>query len=235
MFMRLYLLLSLSLTINSLIAMDGGGGRVKTVGIDLDMFDFTPFKQITHTSLAHALNNKEWELAEKLINNGADIHEPICGELYTPLHLAVLWKQKNLVQLLLEKSANVEAKNIHGETPLQVSSIELGQKWPIFKLLLEHGASILASTKNTIYIDTLYEVNKKIAVQFVFEAFRYAIEHNNEQRFKELLSHKSPAIKKGILMSNEQGKTLFDFMDLQTPWMQHAAEDLAALINEVKK
>lgn len=39
------------------------------------------------------------------------------NEGWTPLHAAVCWGQKEAMRMLVEKGANMDAKNLRGETP----------------------------------------------------------------------------------------------------------------------
>jgi hypothetical protein len=64
----------------------------------------------------------------------------------TPLHLAAGFGHKEVVQLLLDFKAEVDAKNKNGYTPLYVAA-RSGQK-DVVELLLAHGADINAKDNN---------------------------------------------------------------------------------------
>ncbi|KAI0261911.1 ankyrin repeat-containing domain protein, partial [Russula aff. rugulosa BPL654] len=57
---------------------------------------------------------------------------------YTPLHRASICGRIEIVRLLIEHGANVEAKTDEGRTPLDVARGE--QREEIIKLLSEHVA-----------------------------------------------------------------------------------------------
>ncbi|KAI0269072.1 ankyrin repeat-containing domain protein, partial [Russula aff. rugulosa BPL654] len=57
---------------------------------------------------------------------------------FTPLHQASANGRIEIVRLLIEHGANVEAKNDEGETPLDVARVV--QREEIIKLLSEHVA-----------------------------------------------------------------------------------------------
>jgi ankyrin repeat protein len=67
------------------------------------------------------------EVTDLLIANGADINAKASSTGYTPLHVAVLNGQPEMVTFLLEKGADVNAKMDDGQTPLDLA-ISLSQK-----------------------------------------------------------------------------------------------------------
>jgi len=81
---------------------------------------------------------------EELVASGHDVNANKRGfvrEGYTPLHIAVLHKQKEAIKTLVKLGANANAKNKDGETPLWTAVTEL--KNPnIVELLLDLGAKI---------------------------------------------------------------------------------------------
>ena len=69
---------------------------------------------------------------------GVDIHASTVRD--SPLHLAILAKQKGMLQLLLEKGANVNVRDFDGKSALHYAVVS-DQKDAI-KLLLERHADI---------------------------------------------------------------------------------------------
>lgn len=63
----------------------------------------------------------------------------------TPLHVASKWGKGNMVSLLLDKGANIEAKTRDGLTPLHCAA-RSGHE-TVVDMLLEKGAPITAKTK----------------------------------------------------------------------------------------
>jgi len=87
--------------------------------------------------LSCAFNSNNQELAIMLITKGADINlkNDSLGE--TSLHRAVLYDWKDVVELLIAKGANVNAKDKYGSTPLyRVQSKQVAQ------LLIAQGADV---------------------------------------------------------------------------------------------
>jgi ankyrin len=63
----------------------------------------------------------------------------------TPLHVAAKWGKTNMVSLLIEKGANIEAKTRDGLTPLHCAARSGHEQ--VVDMLLERSAPISAKTK----------------------------------------------------------------------------------------
>ncbi len=96
------------------------------------------------TLLFFACETGNREVAAFLIARGADVNERSCGhDIFnaTPLHVAVLYMDAELVKLLLENGADVNVVSAEPEgTPL-LFAVKSGNK-EIEKLLLAHGAVV---------------------------------------------------------------------------------------------
>ena len=73
-----------------------------------------------------------------LIENGANVGEPEGTWKRTPLHFIAQIGPPYVAQLLIDKGANVNARDTLGDTPLHYAS--LSNQVDIARLLLEHGA-----------------------------------------------------------------------------------------------
>ncbi len=105
------------------------------------------------TPLHWACSGKNIEWAKYLLERGADAN---IGDNYGNVPLRYLVKDAaryeqgfddvvakdtmKMIDLLIENGANVDAKDIHGETPLYVAALYGGID--VFKYLIEHGADI---------------------------------------------------------------------------------------------
>ncbi|KAJ5642154.1 hypothetical protein N7490_006154 [Penicillium lividum] len=82
------------------------------------------------------------EVVELLIHHGADVTKAIDGPInnqWTPLHLATNKWSEDVVRLLLDKGARVNAKDTRGVTALHLVH---HTSTKIARLLLEHGADL---------------------------------------------------------------------------------------------
>ena len=86
----------------------------------------------------HAIGDGDLEAVNKAISDGFDFNNAIY-EGHTPLHMAVDWGYKEIVELLLVNGADVNVKDEFGDTPLDWS-IGLDQK-EIADLLRKHGGN----------------------------------------------------------------------------------------------
>lgn len=64
----------------------------------------------------------------------------------TPLHVAAKWGKANMVTLLLDKGANLEAKTRDGLTPLHCAARSGHEN--VVEVMIQRGAPISAKTKN---------------------------------------------------------------------------------------
>jgi len=84
---------------------------------------------------------KAIETAGVLLANGADVNaRDVQGN--TPIHFAVVTREKTLVQLLIDKGADVNARNADGVNPLFVAAS--GDLVDIAELLIARGADVNA-------------------------------------------------------------------------------------------
>lgn len=98
------------------------------------------------TPLLFACEGGHTEIAQLLIQNGANVNIADKFEKITPLMLACLNGHRGIVQLLLENHANVNAADNFGSTSLIISSGFANIE--IIKLLIQKGAEINATETN---------------------------------------------------------------------------------------
>ncbi|XP_020297141.1 uncharacterized protein LOC109861755 isoform X3 [Pseudomyrmex gracilis] len=98
--------------------------------------------------LCDAIRKKHTQVIKLLLTNGSKVNGNTDKFDNTPLHFAVLNGDIEIVKMLLDRRANVNATTWQGTTPLHYA-IE-NKKIEIAELLLNHGANVNASTKNGI-------------------------------------------------------------------------------------
>ena len=92
---------------------------------------------IGETPLINALNMGYLDIANMLIDRGANVNAKTRLTQLTALHYAVSSGNKNIVEKLLNKGADVNAKNFDGINPPICNA-----NYEIAKLLIEHGAKV---------------------------------------------------------------------------------------------
>ena len=89
------------------------------------------------------------EVAALLLDRGADLEAKAKNDNgRTPLHLAAWWNDNpEMVELLLDRGANIEAQDDYGSTPLHLATT-IGNNPEVAALLLNRGADIEARDDN---------------------------------------------------------------------------------------
>lgn len=128
-------------------------GDVETVRLLLDAgAEVSTANQAGFTPLLEAIGGKNLAVAELLMQRGADVNAATAccdkvragrielGKL-TPLMLAAPFGLRDLTRMLLERGADVEARDVRGMTPLMLAAASEAQDNAVVKMLLARGAS----------------------------------------------------------------------------------------------
>ena len=92
------------------------------------------------TAFIHTAAYNNIELMKWLVKNGADINfKDRIG--YTALHFAGQNKYVDIAAYLLERSADPNIQDIHGNSPLWTAIFNSMDEKRVVKLLLQHGAN----------------------------------------------------------------------------------------------
>jgi uncharacterized protein len=93
-------------------------------------------------ALRQAVTFEDDDMTDLLIKAGAFVDQPSFPDQDQPLHTAAQEGFAHGVKVLLDKGADIEARNIDGETPLLVAV--RCRKYEVVSLLLARGASVAA-------------------------------------------------------------------------------------------
>ena len=122
--------------------------------------------------LHYAINNSEnnyFEVIELLINNGADINSHHSEFLETPLHKLCARgnPQIDVITMILEKGAKINAGNISGKTPIFHCNFNYSVE--LLNLLIKYGAdiNIRDKYKNTLLHDDYINCSEEHFEEFL--------------------------------------------------------------------
>ena len=105
------------------------------------------------TELHIAVANNQYEVAERLLANGADVDARSPAQM-TPLHSAADGGYKDIANLLLAHNATIDALGPHGATPLHLAA-HRGRSSTV-ELLLREGAPMDVITDESFSFTPLY-------------------------------------------------------------------------------
>ena len=114
------------------------------------------------TPLAIAAQNAKVKAAQALLDAGADANAPVTKGGYTPLMLASISGSNELVALLIEHGAKVNAANPGGVTALMIAAA--GNRSSIVGLLLKSGADVNARSEDGRTALSIAQANNSDAV-----------------------------------------------------------------------
>ena len=83
---------------------------------------------------------------KEALENGADVYFQDEQSGMSPLHVAILQNNRDIVELLLEKGADVNLQNNSGDTPLHFAIA--GENVELCNLLLNAGADVNLQNEN---------------------------------------------------------------------------------------
>src|SRR3990167_448323 len=141
------------------IAINAGADVNETVKMVMPKTQYADKKEFEIELLLFALGNKSWKIAQQLIKAGAklDIVHPYTKD--TPLKIAILFGQDDILQNLIEKGVDVNDKltlNVKKEKPFNIYHVDEYKelkieplllainvdKWNMVPALIEAGANV---------------------------------------------------------------------------------------------
>jgi uncharacterized protein len=144
------------------IALREPSPKVAQLLVKAPKIDLNPITEDGETPLMMAAIKGQTELAIAMIGKGADVNKP--G--WTPLHYAATAGNVQLIKILLENYAYIDAESPNKTTPLMMAA-HYGTPGAV-KLLLEEGADV--SLKNDLgltAIDFAQRANKQDSVDVI--------------------------------------------------------------------
>jgi uncharacterized protein len=136
--------------------------KVAKILINAPKIDLNPMSPDGETPLMMAVFKGQTELAIEMIDKGADVNQT--G--WTPLHYAATAGNVQLIKILLDKHAYIDAESPNKTTPLMMAA-HYGTASAV-KLLLEEGADV--SLKNSLgltAIDFAQQAKKQDSVDII--------------------------------------------------------------------
>ena len=141
--------------------------KVADALIDSPKIDLNTLNDRGESALMLAALKGLRDLAEKMVKKGADVNKT--G--WTPLHYAASAGQTEVISLLLENHAYVDAESPNGSTPLMMASM-YGTPAAV-KLLLDEGADpSLKNQQGLTAIDFAQRANRDDTVQMIGKTIR---------------------------------------------------------------
>jgi len=99
-------------------------------------------------TLRYAIENNYFDIVIRLLDRGVGINKRVANKgqdaAVTPLHVAILHRRVEIARLLIERGADVNARDLDGFPPLQQALTQVD----IVKLLIAHGARLNALSRN---------------------------------------------------------------------------------------
>ncbi|MBV8250165.1 MAG: ankyrin repeat domain-containing protein [Comamonas sp.] len=145
--------------------------RVFKVLLSAPRVDVNLASRQNETPLMMACIKGHLDIARELIKRGADVNR----EGWTPLHYAAsadLPKTLDIVKLLLEENAYIDAASPNGTTPLMLAAQYSSEA--VVRLLLEEGADItLRNQRNLMAADFARLVDRRYMVELLDKALQH--------------------------------------------------------------
>ncbi|MBK6613104.1 ankyrin repeat domain-containing protein [Ottowia sp.] len=149
------------------VALQDGALKVASVLIDSPRLKPEQRNATDESPLMMAALKGQLDIAKRLIAKGADVNKP--G--WAPLHYAATHGHLQVMDLLLEEHAFIDAQSPNGTTPLMMAA-SYGSPEAV-KLLIEAGADIhMRNQKGLTALDFAQGAERRDAVELITTALR---------------------------------------------------------------
>lgn len=141
------------------------------------------------TPLMAAVANKDREMIEFLIENGADLNFLTNEGSLSALHFAIKKGYSDMVAFLINKGVDINLQSPDNFAPIHTAIIE--SQNDILKLLINKGADVIMSVQGKTPLEIAEEHRNQMAAALIKADFSYqmymAIAENDIMRINELL------------------------------------------------
>jgi len=205
------------------------GGPYARRGPEEGPRNFTPQQSGTSNKTMHdAVATGDIAQVQLLLSQGTDINL-LNRSRFTPLHTAVLNRQKEIAELLINKGANLNATNNRGLTPLHVAATTSQKE--IVELLISKGAdvNIMAGRENALTI-----AKKKNNTEIIDILVKNGAKEPTFQSLDMMGDSYYPGEANPYSSNQEQANTTSRYTRGSRAAVQPAAVDILADPNEIK-
>ena len=142
------------------------------------------------TPLLRAIAYKNWQVAQLLIDRGANVNIRSMDYRQTPLSMAVGENNLEMIELLIAKKADVNFKDSRGNTPLMTavySRNRNGLKLEIIQLLIANGADVNGKNSNNETVLSLFvdKINRNTNINNYLEFVELLIANGADVNHKD--------------------------------------------------
>lgn len=170
------------------VALQEGSLKVARLLIDSPRLKPESRNATDESPLMMAALKGQLDFARQLISKGADVNKP--G--WTPLHYAATGGHLDLISLLLEHHAFIDAQSPNGTTPLMMAA-HYGTPEAV-KLLIEQGADIdMRNQKGMTAMDFARQAERSNAISLLTQAQQYKAQARARQAQPPAVSAPAPA------------------------------------------
>lgn len=154
-------------------------------------------------ALGMAIINNNLEIVYELLQSKADIEIKTQG--YTPLMLAGAFDNKDIMDLLIQNGANINAKTESGQTALELTVLD-GKKTAV-EVLLKHGVNIneLGSNGNTALMSAAGTDN--------YELVKYLINAGADTKIQNSLGYNALDFAVAAYEQNKKSFQIIDYLE----------------------
>ncbi|XP_053595299.1 alpha-latrotoxin-Lg1a-like, partial [Microplitis demolitor] len=148
---------------NTMIAIIQGNSTIVKENINSFGLSYDPLWLDGYELLCIAIENKQFEIMEFLLEKNVPVNISNKNYHNTPLHLAVMNEDDKIVKILLDRGADINKENLFRINPLDLLMQETNEK--ILELFIDHISD--TNIKDSVYIRLLIDLLDKNRTELV--------------------------------------------------------------------